>query len=165
MMFFICLKSSRGSFYINCGRISKWFQINYAFPSRGNSLAAAMMLFFYGVQMKLGENINIDLTWKVLQNAIRLRMGTVCYGLKANMTTVAKKTWSAFLGYRTRSTAQQQNTLAETQCCIFTCLDRHHRRSTDQTLDKSWQKNTDCQACFCNKNTHSCVKVAPSPLQ
>lgn len=37
----------------------------------GNSLAAAMMLFYW-VQMKLGESINICLTWKVLQNIIRL---------------------------------------------------------------------------------------------
>lgn len=59
------------AFSINCGRISKWFQINYVFPSMGNSLAAAMMLFYW-VQMKLGESINICLTWKVLQNIIRL---------------------------------------------------------------------------------------------
>lgn len=49
----------------------KRFQISYVFPSLGNSLAAAMMLFYW-VQMKLRESINICQMGKVLQNIIRV---------------------------------------------------------------------------------------------
>lgn len=145
------------AFYINCGRISKWFQINYVFPSMGKSLAAAMMLFFYCLIMKLRESINICLTWKCCRTLSdshknTLRMGTVCYEPKTNVTSVAKMC-ATFLGYRAHCTAEQQNT--QTQCHIFTALARHQGSLTDQTLDKSWQKNTDALSSLFLQPNHT----------
>lgn len=70
-MLFIYLKTSILKFYINCRANPKGFQINYVFLSKGGIQAAAIMLSDWE-QTRLGESINICLTWKLLQNLIRV---------------------------------------------------------------------------------------------
>lgn len=82
-MLLVYVKTSIMKFYINCRANPKGFQINYVSLSKRSIQAAAIMLSDWG-QTRLGESINICLTWKLLQNLIGLsqnwlRMGTLCF--------------------------------------------------------------------------------------
>lgn len=145
MTLFICLKSSRVSFFHKLRKDFEMVPNQLCFSINGKQPGSCHDAFLLGTNDARGEHQYLSDVKSAAQHyhsyKNTLRMGAVCYELTTNVTTVAKKTCPS---YRTRS-AEQRNTLAQTQC--------------HQTLDKSWKKNTDVLSRLFLQHKHTRLRL------